>query len=411
MKRFDIPEFYKSNLISNIKELRRQADRQKKDMRPTILKFDGLEIVLARHFGFCFGVENAVEIAYKTIENNKGKRIFLLSQMIHNPIVNEDLESYGLRFIQDTHGKQLIPWTSIQADDIVIIPAFGVSVENKKILEDIGVDLKQFDTTCPFVERVWKKSSQIGEEGYTVIVHGKAAHEETKATFSRACLNSPTLMLRDQKEAEFVARFIQGKESETAFKKLFEGRHSKGFNPTKDLVKIGVVNQTTMLASETQEIADILKQAIFEKRGEAEYKNFFAETRDTLCYATNDNQSATLSLLSQKSDLAIVVGGKNSSNTSHIVELLEEKFKTVFIEKEEDISEGFHFQSYNLHAQVVESVSIKSIDLKRIILTSGASCPDVVIDNIIQKLLKLKGIQYDLEAVEQQIIEEYGLIN
>jgi 4-hydroxy-3-methylbut-2-enyl diphosphate reductase len=380
----------------------------KKDMSPTILSFEGLEILLARHFGFCFGVENAVEIAYQTIENNRGKRIFLLSQMIHNPVVNDDLESSGLRFILDTDGNQLIPWSEINKDDIVIIPAFGVSLENKKILEEIGVDLNTYDTTCPFVEKVWKTSEKLGSKEFTTIIHGKEEHEETRATFSRAKENGAALVIRDLDDADFIANLLIGKESESDFKSRFEGRYSRGFESTKDLVKVGVVNQTTMLASETQEIANKIKQGIADRDGKDRIKESFSDTRDTLCYATNDNQSATLSLLDYDSDFVVVVGGRNSSNTSHLVELLEEKFPCAFIRSEHDLSEDLKLTSFNIHTKETEVIDLAQADLNKIIITSGASCPDLVVERVIQKLLLLKGIEFDYNQVLNQVKKEYG---
>ena len=356
MKQFEIPDSYRSNLISYIKELRKVKDKLKKDWSPTIVHFKDFEVVFPRHFGFCFGVENAIEIAYKAIAENKGKQLYLLSQMIHNPTVNQDLEAKGLRFIQNTKGEQLIPWEEISKEAVVVVPAFGVSLENKTILEKIGVNLKQYNTTCPFVERVWNKSKQIGQKGYTVVVHGKQEHEETKATFSRACKTAPSIIIRDIEEAEYLAQFIGNKTSEKEFKNRLEGLISEGFDATKDLVKIGVVNQTTMLASETEEISRIIKQAIETKSKENSANFDFADTRDTLCYATNDNQSAALSLAGYSSDLAVVVGGENSSNTSHLVELLQKNTKTVFIQGSESITDEGVFISYNLKNQKTEEV-------------------------------------------------------
>ena len=186
MKTFDIPHFYLSPIISRVKAIRSNTDKRKKDFSPTRLKFDGIEFILARHFGFCFGVENAIEISYRALDENPDKKIYLLSQMIHNPGVNADLLRQGIKFIQDTKGNQLIPWNQINANDIVIIPAFGTTIEIEDKLKEIGVSLKAYDTTCPFVERVWKKSEKLGNDDYTVIIHGKDKHEETRATFSHS---------------------------------------------------------------------------------------------------------------------------------------------------------------------------------------------------------------------------------
>ncbi len=399
MKKFEIPEFYRSPIISKVKAMRKVQDPRKKDFTPTLLQFGKIEFLIARHFGFCYGVENAIEIAYKAVHNNPGKRIFLLSQMIHNPGVNEDLQSYGIEFIQDTHGKQLIPWDELKADDVVIIPAFGTTLEIEQKLTEIGVDVKAYNTTCPFVEKVWNRSETLGQSEHTIIIHGKHDHEETRATFSQSNSNAPTLVIKNLAEAKKISEFIQGELDEETFLTYFKGKYSEGFTPTKDLIKIGVVNQTTMLASETQEITEYLRQTMLSKYGESTIKNHIADTRDTLCYATNDNQSATLGLLEEDADFAIVVGGYNSSNTTHLVELLEEKFKTYFVLSENNISSLNTLTSFNIHDKKEEEVTsyFPQKDKTRIILTSGASCPDAVVDAVIVKILNLSGIAPDFE--------------
>lgn len=401
MKKFEIPAFYRSPIISKVKALRKTQDPRKKDFTPTILQFGKIEFLIARHFGFCYGVENAIEIAYKAVHNNPDKRIFLLSQMIHNPSVNEDLQSYGIQFIQDTQGKQLIAWDVLKSDDIVIIPAFGTTIEIEQRLTEIGVDVKAYNTTCPFVEKVWNRSETLGQNNHTIIIHGKYDHEETRATFSHSNLNAPTLVIKNLEEAKKVSDFIQGLMLEAEFLAFFKGKYSEGFNPTIDLQKIGVVNQTTMLASETQEITEFLRQTMITKYGESTIKNHIADTRDTLCYATNDNQSATLGLLEEDADLAIVVGGYNSSNTTHLVELLEEKFKTFFILSEKSISAKNQITSFNIHSKQEEQLTafLPEKEKIRIILTSGASCPDAVVDAVIVRILELNGISPDFDAI------------
>lgn len=389
MKQFNIPEFYRSPIISKVKAQRKADDPRKKDFSPTVLKFGKIEFLIARHFGFCYGVENAIEIAYKAIHENPGKRIFLLSQMIHNPDVNDDLTSYGIQFIQDTSGNQLIEWDTITNQDIVIIPAFGTTVEIAQLLNEKGVDVKTYNTTCPFVEKVWNRTKTLGASDHTIVIHGKHNHEETRATFSHSQKSAPSIVVKDIEETEVLADYILGKINDEAFEKQFDGKYSSNFDPKKHLNKIGVVNQTTMLASETQEITDFLRQKMIEKYGEANIKNHMADTRDTLCYATNDNQSATYGLLEQEADLAIVVGGYNSSNTTHLVELLEQKFKTFFIRSNENILSNDEINAFNIHNKKIEhhSVFLPEKENIRIILTSGASCPDAVVDGVIQKLI------------------------
>lgn len=389
MKTFEIPSYYRSPIISRVKALRASSDKLKKDFTPTILDFGPVQIILARHFGFCFGVENAIEISYKAIAENPDKNIYLLSQMIHNPEVNEDLIKRGVQFLQDTSGNQLISWDSLTTDSIVIIPAFGTTLETESILQKRGIQLAKYDTTCPFVQRVWKKSEKLGQDNHTVIIHGKDKHEETRATFSHTNEFAKAVVVRDLQEAKILGDVILGKKTKKEFETVFEGRFSIGFDSDKDLEKIGVVNQTTMLASETQEISDYLNQIIFQKYGEAEGKIHFANTRDTLCYATNDNQSATLRLLEEDASLAIVVGGYNSSNTSHLVELCETKFRTYFIKDETELISSSKVQHFDLHKkELVESANyLTKKKPVSIVLTSGASCPDATVDRVIHKLV------------------------
>lgn len=406
MKKFDIPQFYKSPVISLIKEKRKNDDRLKKDTSPTKLDFGNVEIILARHFGFCYGVENAIEISYKTIEENPGKRIFLLSEMIHNPGVNEDLISRGVRFIMDTSGNQLIDWNELTNEDIILIPAFGTTIEIENKLKKIGIDTQRFNTTCPFVEKVWNRSNQLGDKGFTVIIHGKSYHEETRATFSHAVTNSQSVIVRDLKETKILADIILGKIEPENFYTFFDGKYSEGFNINLHLNNIGVVNQTTMLASETQEIADYLRNTMIEKFGIENIKEHFADTRDTLCYATNDNQDATITLLNENADLAIVVGGYNSSNTTHLVELLEKKFPVYFISSPEKIESKKSILHFDIHSkkEINSENYLPQKEKVNIILTSGASCPDAVVEMIMYKLLNYFESQKTVEEVMEEII-------
>jgi 4-hydroxy-3-methylbut-2-en-1-yl diphosphate reductase len=405
MKNFDIPIYYKSSIVQKIKELRKERDHYKKDFSPTILNFGPIQIYLARHFGFCYGVENAIEIAYKTIEENPDKRIFLLSEMIHNPGVNADLQVNGVEFILDSLGNQIIDWDEISSDDIVIVPAFGTTLETQKILKEKSIDALKYNTTCPFVEKVWTKSYALGKEDYTVIIHGKVKHEETKATFSHAKKGSPSVIIRDKDETLMLAKIMLGEIDKNEFYRFFEGKYSDGFDVVKDLEKIGVVNQTTMLASETQEIADCLKDVMIKKHGSNNIIDHFADTRDTLCYATNDNQQATIELLKEDVDFAIVVGGYNSSNTSHIVELLEDKFTTYFISDQSKLISNIKVQHFNT-ALKTESISnnyIPQKDIIKIIITSGASCPDSVVEAVMLKLLSYISHTNSIETVIEKL--------
>ncbi len=388
MKKFDIPAFYRSSIISRIKQYRNINDPRKKDLKPLELHFGPVRFFIPRHFGFCYGVENAIEISYKTIERNPDKRIFLLSEMIHNPKVNEDLQNKGVKFLMDTSGNNLIDWNQLTKDDIVIIPAFGTTLEIQKKLNELGIDPYEFNTTCPFVEKVWNRSSQLGKEYFTIIIHGKHRHEETRATFSHSKISGASLIVRDVKETEFLSKVILGEKSKEEFYSFFDGKYSEGFDPDKYLEKIGVVNQTTMLATETQQIADLLKSTMIKKFGLENVGGHFADTGDTLCYATYDNQEATYGLLESDADIAIVVGGYNSSNTSHLVELCEEKLPTYFISSADKIISQHTINHFDIHLKT-EKVSKNFIPNKQklgILLTSGASCPDSVVDEVLQKV-------------------------
>jgi 4-hydroxy-3-methylbut-2-enyl diphosphate reductase len=388
MKAFNVPEFYRSPIISKIKQYRKIQDPRKKDNSPTLLDFGAVQFLIARHFGFCFGVENAIEISFKALDENPTKRIFLLSQMIHNPDVNNDLINRGVQFLQDTNGNQLIPFDSLTTDDIVIIPAFGAPLNIIDLLESKKIKTEAYNTTCPFVERVWKKSESIGKENYTIIIHGKHSHEETRSTFSRSDKHNKAIIVRDINESRLLSEYILGNRSLEQFKIDFKDRYSESLNIELDLQRIGVINQTTMLASETQEIADYFKVVMTEKYGIENIANHFADTRDTLCYATNENQDATYGLLQSEADLAIVVGGYNSSNTSHLVELCERKFHTYFISSEKEIINKNTIQHFDYPNKnhLTTSDFLPNKTPVKIILTSGASCPDSVIEGVIHKI-------------------------
>jgi 4-hydroxy-3-methylbut-2-enyl diphosphate reductase len=406
MKSFEVPIIYRSPLITTIKKKRKEQDKMKKDFTPVLLDFGPLHIYLARHFGFCYGVENAIEIAFRTVEENPGKRIFLLSEMIHNPQVNADLRAHGILFLQDTYGKQLIPFEEINADDIVLIPAFGTTLEIEKKLNLIGIHTEKYNTTCPFVEKVWNRSEIIAKKDYTIVIHGKPKHEETRATFSHAAENAPAVIIKDMKEAQALAEYIIGEKPALSFYDEFKGQYSENFDVEKDLQRIGVVNQTTMLASDTQAIADFLKQTMVSKYHltPVNPEERFADTRDTLCYATNDNQSAVIGMLEAKADLAIVVGGYNSSNTSHLVELCEEKLPTYFISDKEKILSVKEIRHYNFHnkEELLTNNYLPQKNPVKILITSGASCPDALVEGVIKKLVSFYPVSKTMEELTDQ---------
>lgn len=379
----------------------------KKDFSPTLLPFGPLNIYLARHFGFCYGVENAIEISFRTIEENPGKRIFLLSEMIHNPQVNADLQSRGVQFLQDTYGKQLVPFESLTPDDVVIIPAFGTTLEIESRLNAMGIPTEKYNTTCPFVEKVWNRSDQIAQKGYTIVIHGKPKHEETRATFSHASGNAPSVVVNDMQETIELASYMTGKKPAETFYTAFAGRYSANFNVEKDLQRIGVVNQTTQLATDTQAIADYLKKTMVEHYSltDANTGERFADTRDTLCYATNDNQTAATGLLQTAADLAIIIGGYNSSNTTHLVELCEQKLPSYFINSEEKILSRDSILHYNFHTKEEVSTAnyLPATNPVNILITSGASCPDALVEGVIRKLAGFYGVEEKME----ELVEEF----
>ena len=409
MKQFNVPIIYRSPLIAAVKNKRRQEDKMKKDFSPTLLDFGPLQIYLARHFGFCYGVENAIDIAFRTIEENPGKRIFLLSEMIHNPQVNADLLQKGVHFLQDTYGKQIIPFETLTKEDVVIIPAFGTTLAIEEKLNAIGISIQKYNSTCPFVEKVWNRSQQIAEKNYSVIVHGKPAHEETRATFSHAASNTATVVINDMEEAIALSKFIRNEKTPAAFYHEFEGRYSDGFDVEKDLQRIGVVNQTTMLASDTLAISDFLRQVMMDQFSLTPdtIEERFADTRDTLCYATNDNQTAVYGLLQIPADLAIVIGGYNSSNTSHLVELCEEKLPVYFINSQEKLISSKEILHFNFHTKK-EMRTFNFLPAKepiKILLTSGASCPDAIVEAVIDKLVSMYDTDADLKVMLKRFSE------
>ncbi len=378
----------------------------KRDYTPTILPIGSLQVLLARHFGFCYGVENAIEIAFRAVEENPGKRIFLLSEMIHNPGVNSDLQALGIRFIMDTKGTMLFPWSELTPDDVVIIPAFGTTLELEEKIRQAGINPTRYETTCPFVEKVWNRAGKIGDDGYTIVIHGKPGHEETRATFSHSKAHTPTIVVKDMEQAILLGQYICEELPAGQFYTDFKGQFSEGFDVARDLQRIGVVNQTTMLASETQAIADFLKKEILMNFGTpaARSNERIADTRDTLCYATNDNQSAVAGMLEADADLAIVIGGYNSSNTSHLVELCEQKLPTYFIKDEHCLISANEIKHFDLHThtEVTTTGFLPPFSPFRIMVTSGASCPDALAERVILRLAEITNNQSKIEPLKAQ---------
>ncbi|MDX1671218.1 MAG: 4-hydroxy-3-methylbut-2-enyl diphosphate reductase [Balneolaceae bacterium] len=402
-KQFDIPDIYHAPVIRKVKEANKVVDPRKKELDPTLLDFGPVQFHIPRHFGFCYGVENAIDIAYRTVEQHPERDIYLLSEMIHNPTVNEDLQARGVQFLFKTDGMELIPISSLDEEDIVIVPAFGTTLEIQQKLKEQGIDPYEYNTTCPFVEKVWRRGKQLGNKGYSLVIHGKHEHEETRATFSHSADHSPCVVVLNPDEARILAEIMTEERSLSDFDAYFGHKCTEGFDPLNDLEYFGVINQTTMLASETQEVMDILKEAAEKRFGEANVLDHFADTSDTLCYATNENQSATIALTETDADLAIVVGGYNSSNTMHLVEILEHHFPTYHIRDEGEIESEDrirHFNQWDKEIRETKNWLPRGQKPVTIALTSGASCPDILVDEVLMKIVSYFG---DARPVEEVI--------
>jgi 4-hydroxy-3-methylbut-2-enyl diphosphate reductase len=315
--------------------------------------------------------------------------------------VNEDLLKKGVQFLQDTNGNEIISLKTLTKEDVVIIPAFGTTLELEAKINKIGIEIQKYNTTCPFVEKVWNRGDQIAKKGFTIIIHGKPKHEETRATFSHAADKTPTLIVNDMEEAIVLGKFILGELPLTDFSTYFKNRYNESFDPAIHFEKIGVINQTTQLASDTQAISDYLKNIISTKFGKENSSEHFADTRDTLCYATNDNQSAVVGLLEQAADIAIVMGGKNSSNSSHLVELCERKLPTYFIDDANRIIDRHQIIRSNWITKQSELVNdyLPNKTPVSILMTSGASCPDIVVESVIRKIVSFYELDEKLEEV------------
>ncbi len=409
-KKFDIPKMYHSPIIRKVKEATKIMDPMKKDLKPTLLDFGPVQFYIPRFFGFCYGVENAIDIAYRTVAENPDKNIYLLSEMIHNPTVNEDLQRKGVKFLFDTDGTEQISIQSLKEEDIVVVPAFGTTLEIQDELKEMGIDPYQYNTTCPFVEKVWKRGMQLGKKDYSLVVHGKHRHEETRATFSHSAAHSEVVIVLNPEEAQILADIMTEARPLSDFEKYFGHKSTPNFNPLKDMVQFGVINQTTMLATETQEVMDILKEAAIKRYGKADILQHFADTSDTLCYATNENQSATLALAETDADLAIVVGGYNSSNTLHLVEILEHQFPTFHVRDTSELSQNVirHFNQWEKEMKETENWLSKGSEPIKIALTSGASCPDILVDEVLLQVLKYFEGSKTIEEVIAPFEEKKG---
>lgn len=427
---------YQSKLCAAIKALARTYERTAS--APVALDFGAVQYLIPSHFGFCLGVKNAIERAYETLSENPGRRVFMLSELIHNPFVNEDLLRRGLRYLQTDKGTpyttsgekstgapgETLAWDTLNSEDIVIIPAFGATDDDKRRLVRKGVPVYQYDATCMLVEKVWKAARSFGREGFTVVIHGKHEHEETKATFSNARRYAHAVIVRNLAEAQRLAAVITSSDpaARAQFYSDFAGKHTPGFDVNLHLERVAVVNQTTLLMNETLEIAEHLRAAYRTRFGDTEGGTRVGGSAkgDTLCYATQVNQDALSKALAGPLDAAFVIGGKNSSNTYQLYRLCEQRLgkHAFFIQSEANIRsreavEHYVFPAHGPGAGVHDVIETHPFPQGgqpfRVLLTGGASCPDGIIQQVITRINglfpveKLRSIQAVLGDLERPL--------
>jgi 4-hydroxy-3-methylbut-2-enyl diphosphate reductase len=343
-----------------------------------------LSIVLAREFGFCYGVDRAVDYAYQTRKRFPDRRVFLTGEIIHNPHVNDQLRAQGIRFLSDAHEDA----DALNPDDVVILPAFGVAVQELERLSEIGCTL--VDTTCGSVLNVWKNVSRYANDGFTSVIHGKYWHEETRATASQA-LKSPGghyLVVLDKTEAALACDFIRGEVDSRVVLERFSNAVSPGFDPDRDLQRLGCANQTTMLSTESVEIGEMFRAAMRARYGDAELPARF-RAFDTICSATQDRQDAVVQLLADEPlDLMLVIGGYNSSNTCNLARMCAEKVATFHIADPEGLisRDEIRHRSVRTKTEVVTRDWLPPDGPVRIGLTSGASTPDNLVEKTVRTL-------------------------
>ena len=353
--------------------------------------YGNTSIRLAKEFGFCYGVERAIDLAYAARRHfPREKPVYILGEIIHNPHVNEQIRDMGLTFLSGSHQAANIE--DLQEGDPVVVPAFGTEVGITDQLDKRGCTV--IDATCGDVMSVWKRVRQNAREQVTSIIHGKAWHEETKATSSQAKAfeNGHYLVVFDLEETDFVCRYITQGGDREAFLTRFNGAMSEGFDPDRHLDAIGLANQTTMLRGETEEVQRRLRAAMIEKHGEEalpEHFRFF----DTICGATQDRQDALRDLLSRPMDLLLVVGGYNSSNTSHLAEMGEAKLPTYFIKDASEMESAERLQHFlqDTHLMALAENWLPPDGELTVGVTAGASCPNNLIEEVILRVYELRG--------------------
>jgi 4-hydroxy-3-methylbut-2-enyl diphosphate reductase len=380
-----VVEHYRSSLVNHIRENGGRISIPGK-----------LTVKLAKEFGFCYGVERAIDLAYAARKVFPAPtRIFLLGEIIHNPEVNDQIREMGIVSISPKPCDRELADLHLSEEDVVLIPAFGTEVGTRRKLEALGCQL--VDTTCGDVMSVWKRVRQYSKEDVTSIIHGKAKHEETKATTSQATAygTGHYLVVYNLAETDDVCDYIVRGGNKEQFLAKFAGAHSPGFDPDLHLKAVGVANQTTMLRGETEEVQRRIRAAMEKKHGPdklGQHFRFF----DTICGATQDRQDALEKLLSEPLDLLLVVGGYNSSNTSHLAEMGEAKLPTYFIKNARKMESERVIRHYNLHLQEeVESRDWLPPGEVTVGITAGASCPNNLIEDTIRRLFEFRGLSAD----------------
>lgn len=382
----EVARHYESSIVEKIKDL------------DGSISIGNTTIRLAQQFGFCYGVERAIDLAYASRRVFPDNRIFLIGEIIHNPEVNQQLENMSI---------VSLPWEEmdegydeLNENDVVIVPAFGAPTPFMEKVEAQGCSI--IDTTCGDVMKVWRRVRTYAKEGVTSIIHGKTGHEETRATASRACGidgKGSFLIVLTLEDVEFVCEYIRRGGDASAFLKRFEDSISEGFDPDKHLEKIGVANQTTMLKSETEEIQRRIQLAMTDRDGDAASFQVF----DTICGATQERQDALFEMLEHPLDILIVVGGYNSSNTTHLVEIGEKELPTFFIRSSEclkSLEEIIHFDIHEREEKTTYTDAITGKGNVTIGITAGASCPNNLIENTILKVFELRGVsKEEVQAV------------
>jgi 4-hydroxy-3-methylbut-2-en-1-yl diphosphate reductase len=341
-------------------------------------------VKLAEAFGFCWGVDRAVSMAYETRKHFPERQIWITNEIIHNPVVNNNLKRKDIRFIQlKPDGSK--DYDEVQADDVVILPAFGASVEELDLLAAKKCEI--VDTTCPWVSRVWTRIAKYEKNDFTAIIHGKYNHEETIATSSRS---GHYLIVQNLQEAEWVCNFILTGGKKEDFLQKFHKASSPGFDPDTQLVKVGIANQTTMLKGETELIGKLFEKTMLTKYGPDVLDEHFLSPGDTICDATQERQDAMLKMVDDHLDLVLVIGGFNSSNTGHLQEIAEAKgLKSYHIDGIDCLLPGNRIRHKSLHTGIEETKGWLPDGKVSIGITSGASTPDQVVAEVLERTFAL----------------------